>query len=167
MRKNLFIIFCFSLLWIFLQLAEAASDIKIHIDRDGMYTVTYGDLQSAGLDPSVIDPRTVKISNQGNEIAIYVYGEEDGIFDTTDYIEFYGAAIPRSSRRENPVLFHNLKAYLQGESLQEFDPGGDYLLIFNLGNGQGVLRKKWFQISGNFAFRIKDWIDRKFMAEFQ
>ncbi len=69
--------------------------------------------------------------------------------------------------RENPVLFHNLKAYLQGQPLQEFDPGGDYLLIFNLGNGQGVLRKKWFQISGKIAFRIKDWIDRKFMAEFQ
>ncbi|MCK5237883.1 MAG: hypothetical protein KAR06_12975, partial [Deltaproteobacteria bacterium] len=99
MRKNLFIIFCVSLLWIFLHAAEAASDIKIYVDRDGIYTVTYGDLQSAGLDPSVIDPRTVKISNQGNEIAIHVHGEEDGIFDTTDYIEFYGAAIPRSSAR--------------------------------------------------------------------
>ncbi len=69
--------------------------------------------------------------------------------------------------RENPVLFHNLKAYLQGESLQVFDPGGDYLLIFNLGSGQGVLRKKWFQISGKIAFQIKDWIDRKFMEKFQ
>ncbi len=69
--------------------------------------------------------------------------------------------------RENPVLFHNLVAFLQGKSLQVFDPGGEYLLIFNLGNGQGVLRKKWFQISGKIAFWIKDWIDRKFMAEFQ
>lgn len=69
--------------------------------------------------------------------------------------------------RENPVLFHNLKAYLEGEELQAFDPGGDYLLIFNLGNEQGVLRKKWFQISGTLAFRIKDWIDKKFMQKFQ
>lgn len=69
--------------------------------------------------------------------------------------------------RENPVLFHNLKAFLQGRPLQAFDPGGDYLLIFNLGHGQGVLRKKWFQISGRIAFRIKDWIDRKFMRTFQ
>lgn len=69
--------------------------------------------------------------------------------------------------RENPVLFHNIKAYLEEEKLQAFDPGGDYLLIFNLGNHQGVLRKKWFQISGRLAFRIKDWIDRKFMADFQ
>lgn len=69
--------------------------------------------------------------------------------------------------RENPVLLHNLKAFLQGEDLQTFDPGGDYLLIFNLGNGQGVLRKKWFQMSGGLAFWIKDWIDRKFMEKFQ
>lgn len=69
--------------------------------------------------------------------------------------------------RENPVLFHNLKAFLQGEALREFDPGGEYLLIFNLGNGQGVLRKKRFQISGRIAFWIKDWIDKKFMAKFQ
>ena len=69
--------------------------------------------------------------------------------------------------RENPVLFHNIKAFLQGEVLQDFDPGGKYLLIFNLGNGQGVLRKNWFQISGRIAFWIKDWIDKRFMAKFQ
>ena len=69
--------------------------------------------------------------------------------------------------RENPVLFHNLKAYLQGEELTPFDPGGDYLLIFNLGNGQGVLRKKWLFFTGKLAFWIKDWIDRKFMEKFQ
>ncbi len=69
--------------------------------------------------------------------------------------------------RENPVLFHNLKAFLQGEALQDFDPGGDYLLIFNLGNGLGVLRKKWFQISGKLAFMVKDWIDRKFIKDFK
>lgn len=69
--------------------------------------------------------------------------------------------------RENPVLFHNIKAFLEKEKLQPFDPGGDYLLIFNLGKCKGVLRKKWFQISGWLAFRIKDWIDRKFMEKFK
>jgi NADH dehydrogenase FAD-containing subunit len=69
--------------------------------------------------------------------------------------------------RENPILFHNLKAYLQGEELIPFDPGGDYLLIFNLGNGQGVLRKKWLFFTGKLAFWIKDLIDKKFMTKFQ
>jgi NADH dehydrogenase FAD-containing subunit len=69
--------------------------------------------------------------------------------------------------RQNPVLFHNLKASLQGDPLQDFDPGGEYLLIFNLGNNLGVLRKKWFQMSGKIAFMIKDWIDRKFIRTFK
>jgi NADH dehydrogenase FAD-containing subunit len=69
--------------------------------------------------------------------------------------------------RENPILFHNLKAFLQGEELVPFEPGGEYLLIFNLGNGQGLLRKKWLLLTGKLVFWIKDWIDKKFMEKFQ
>ncbi len=69
--------------------------------------------------------------------------------------------------RENPVLFNNLMASLQGQPLQAFDPGGDYLLIFNLGEGEGLLHKGWLTFGGKLAFIIKDYIDRKFMREFQ
>ncbi len=69
--------------------------------------------------------------------------------------------------RENPILFHNLMAYLENQPLRPFDPGGDYLLIFNLGSKYGVLNKKWFSLKGKAAFIIKDYIDRKFMKEFQ
>jgi NADH dehydrogenase FAD-containing subunit len=69
--------------------------------------------------------------------------------------------------RENPILFHNLLAALEGKELLPFDPGGDYLLIFNLGNGQGLLRRKWLLFTGRLAFRIKDWIDKRFMEKFQ
>jgi len=69
--------------------------------------------------------------------------------------------------RQNPILYANLMAALDGRPLQAFDPGGDYLLIFNLGGGQGVLQKKWVHVSGKPAFFIKDYIDRKFMRKFQ
>jgi len=69
--------------------------------------------------------------------------------------------------RENPVLFNNLMASLEGQPLQAFEPGGDYLLIFNLGEGIGVLHKRWLTIGGKTAFKIKDYIDRKFMKKFQ
>jgi hypothetical protein len=58
-------------------------------------------------------------------------------------------------------------ASLEGKPLMPFDPGGDYLLIFNLGNSTGVLKKKWMIMDGRAAFKIKDYIDRKFMKEFQ
>ena len=69
--------------------------------------------------------------------------------------------------RQNPVLYNNLMAALAGEPLQVFDPGGDYLLIFNMGGGKGVLRKKWLTLGGRIAFIVKDYIDRKFMKKFQ
>jgi NADH dehydrogenase FAD-containing subunit len=69
--------------------------------------------------------------------------------------------------RQNPVLLHNIVAQLNGGDLIPFDPGGDYLLIFNLGGGEGVLKKRWLEFSGRPAFFIKDYIDRKFMKDFQ
>jgi NADH dehydrogenase FAD-containing subunit len=68
--------------------------------------------------------------------------------------------------RENPVLYHNLMATLEGEELHAFDPGGSYLLIFNTGGGKGILGKNSLIFGGSVAFMIKDYIDRKFMREF-
>jgi NADH dehydrogenase FAD-containing subunit len=69
--------------------------------------------------------------------------------------------------RQNPVLFHNLRAALDGGPLRSFDPGGGYLLIFNLGDGTGVLHKKGFTLNGRLAFVLKDRIDRRFMRKYQ
>jgi NADH dehydrogenase FAD-containing subunit len=68
--------------------------------------------------------------------------------------------------RENPVLYNNVLAQLKGEPLQPFDPGGDYLLVYNLGAGRGVLHKGPVSFSGRLAFRIKDYIDRRFIERF-
>jgi NADH dehydrogenase FAD-containing subunit len=69
--------------------------------------------------------------------------------------------------RQNPVLLHNLISFMEDTPLQPFEPGGDYLLIFNLGGGTGVFRKKWLLFDGRLAFVIKDIIDRRFMKKFQ
>ncbi len=69
--------------------------------------------------------------------------------------------------RQNPILFANLMAALEETPLQPFDPGGSYLLIFNLGDGTGILNKGIWRLTGKLAFKIKDSIDRKFMRVFQ
>ena len=69
--------------------------------------------------------------------------------------------------RQNPVLLHNLMARLKDTELEIFDPGPEYLLIFNVGGGLGVFKKKGFVFGGKIAFIIKDYIDRKFMKKFQ
>jgi hypothetical protein len=66
---------------------------KISIKENGLYHITRANLETAGGDLSDIDPVTLKIIYLGQEIPIYVAGEEDGMFDIGDYIEFYAQAI--------------------------------------------------------------------------
>ncbi len=69
--------------------------------------------------------------------------------------------------RQNPILLQNIISALEHKSLNEFDPGSGYLLIFNLGDGTGILQKGSFIWQGKLAFYIKDLIDRRFMRRFQ
>lgn len=69
--------------------------------------------------------------------------------------------------RQNPVLYANLMASLEEKPLTAFDPGGKYLLIYNLGSGDGVLSKWSLTFSGKLAFYLKDYIDRRFIKSFQ
>jgi NADH dehydrogenase FAD-containing subunit len=69
--------------------------------------------------------------------------------------------------RENPILFHNLKAALEDGAMRRFKPGGDYLLLFNLGDDRAIFWKKQLIFDGRLAFWLKDYIDRRFMKKFQ
>jgi len=63
---------------------------KLVVNHDGVYRVTYEDLQASGLDVSAIDPRHFQMTNQGLDVALAVVGEADGHFDPGDYVLFYG-----------------------------------------------------------------------------
>lgn len=69
--------------------------------------------------------------------------------------------------RQNKILLHNLLARLEEKPLTPFSPGGSYLLIFNLGGDTGYLHKNGLTLKGRLAFRIKDFIDRRFMGKYQ
>lgn len=69
--------------------------------------------------------------------------------------------------RQNPILYHNLMAALEGSELRPFRPGGAYLLIMNMGDGTGIFWKKGMVWEGRFAFLLKDFLDRRFLGTFQ
>ncbi|MFC1479201.1 C25 family cysteine peptidase, partial [Planctomycetota bacterium] len=64
------------------------SSLKLGISSTGVYRITYSDLDTAGWLP--LDPRNISLYDNGKEIPVTIQGEEDGSFDTGDYIEFYG-----------------------------------------------------------------------------
>lgn len=69
--------------------------------------------------------------------------------------------------RQNQVLNDNVIARLNDKPLQEFQPGGDYLLIYNTGENTGVLHKFGISFNGRPAFFIKDYIDSQFIKKFK
>jgi hypothetical protein len=69
--------------------------------------------------------------------------------------------------REDPVLFHDLLAALDGGRIRRFEPAGDYLLTFNPGDGRAIFWKKQFAVNLRLAFWLKDYVDRRFMRKFR
>ncbi len=79
---------------------------KIQTHESGVYKIGYSDLENYGINTSTIDPRHISIYGNGGgmlpepnsefryddlqENAIQVIGEEDGVFNESDYILFYG-----------------------------------------------------------------------------
>ncbi|MBS1681478.1 MAG: hypothetical protein JST48_07180 [Bacteroidetes bacterium] len=65
---------------------------KIPVSHDGIYRLTYSNLQSAGMPVGTggVDPRFIHLLHRGQEQSIYISGQSDGRIDTNDYIEFYG-----------------------------------------------------------------------------
>lgn len=92
-----------------------------------------------------------------------------GIFAAGDMIAFGPSAIPRSgvyAVRAGPVLAHNLRASLTGGRLRRFRPQASALTILSTGTRHAILTRNGMTLEGHWAWRLKDWIDRRFMARF-
>lgn len=68
--------------------------------------------------------------------------------------------------RAAPVLAHNLRAALLGQPLRKFAPQRDYLKLISLGTRRAVADKWHLPLRGAWLWRVKDKIDRDFMAKF-
>lgn len=64
--------------------------MKMEVKEDGIYRITGEELQAGGLNLSLVQPKRLKLFNQGKEIPIFLSGTEDGSFDASDFLEFYG-----------------------------------------------------------------------------
>jgi hypothetical protein len=119
---------------------------RIEAVNDGLYKITASTLSSAGINIQDVDPRTIKIYNHGGktlhpntttyvenpvgpiETAIYIAGEEDGSFDSQDYILFYGTGAGGwyYSESENDFEFFQ----------HPYDVKNYYLLTYGSGTGK-------------------------------
>jgi len=119
---------------------------KFAVSSNGIYQLTYNDLKNAHIDPSVINPKNIRIYGNGGgmlpeansapraddlvENAIFVAGEADGKFDPGDYILFYGASPDIWFNKKQDNLFHHIKNIYSDRTY--------YFLNFDNGPGKRV-----------------------------
>lgn len=97
MIKRLFTI-CFFLIFLLNASAQqygnewinyTQSYYKLSLPKTGLYRIDSITLSNSGIPLSLINPRNFQIFIKGQQQHIYVKGENDGVFNTSDYIEFY------------------------------------------------------------------------------
>ena len=109
-------------------------NVKIGIEKQGIYLVGYGDLVAAGYDAGSVDPRNLHLEDRGEEVPIYLSGEADGIFDPEDYLLFYGQPVDTMYTGRNVYWLYADGA--PGLRMQErvVAPGGSAPLLSSFGN---------------------------------
>lgn len=63
---------------------------KIQTAADGIYRIPAASLTVLGIPLKRIDPRDLRLYHRGEEVAIWVAGEQDGRLDSEDYLDFLG-----------------------------------------------------------------------------
>ncbi len=80
--------------------------VKIAVEVDGLYGVSAADLQAAGINVGMVDPRDFRLELMGQPIPVDVTGESDGVFDPGDRVVFYGKAATGRQTRMNVYWLH-------------------------------------------------------------
>ena len=87
------------------QTSNSNPRIKIIVDRKGIYQITGQDLINSGIDIQDINPQTFRLTNKGNDIALFISGDADLSFEPTDFIEFLGERNEKTFLQDYPDMY--------------------------------------------------------------
>jgi hypothetical protein len=95
--------------------------LKVSVNQPGIYRLGYADIKAADASFLLTNPAGWQLFFRGQEVAMRVVGQQDGVFDAQDYVEFYGegndgaqdSLLYRPQRRLHPyqTLFSDKSAY--------------------------------------------------------
>ena len=129
--------------------------LKLYISNDGIHRINSADFSSAGVNPSGIDPRTVKVLYKGNPIPIYFEGEDDGVFNDNDFFDFY------ATRNYGGLTAHrngstNSNVYTTNEYFNLYSDTSIYWIDWGEDNGLRMQRSGYISpvnLTENYFFK--------------
>ncbi len=92
-----------------------------------------------------------------------------GVFAAGDCATLVDDPQPKSgvfAVRQGPVLAANLQRALAGQALAPFSSSSLALALLNCGDHRAVASWDGIALEGGWAWRWKDWIDRRFIAQY-
>jgi len=118
--------------------------VKIKITNSGIYKLTYDDLVSMGVDPSnvrvfgyggAVLEQSFSLSKTDDlpEVAIYMNKGADGVFNSGDYILFYGQGINKWSYDKTTSMFTHV--------INPYSKYGYYFVTSDAGVGKKIMDK--------------------------
>lgn len=92
------------------------------------------------------------------------------VFATGDIVSFAPEALPKAgvyAVRQGPLLADNLLRAAAGRPLRDYRPQRHYLVLISTGARYAVAARGRWTAEGAWAWRWKDWIDRRFIRRFR
>lgn len=149
--------------------ARAIAADTVHLD-DGTALPSDFTLSVAGARPhGWLADTGLALHNGFVTVSATLQSSDPAIFAAGDCAHLGFAPRPKAgvyAVRAAPVLHHNLRAILTGQPLHRFRPQRDYLKLISLGGKRALADKSGLGTGGAWLWRLKDRIDRKFMAKF-
>ena len=125
---------------------------------------------AAGATPHPWLAQTGLALHQGSvRVDAHLQSSLSGVFAVGDCAHMDHAPRPKAgvyAVRQAPVLTANIRASVAGKPLAPYHPQDDYLKLISLGAKSALGVYKGRPFSGPLVWRLKDWIDRRFMAQF-
>ncbi|KEQ19469.1 FAD-dependent oxidoreductase [Endozoicomonas numazuensis] len=93
----------------------------------------------------------------------------DNVFACGDIAELTHSRLAKSgvyAVRQAPALFRNINLMLEEKPLEPFCPQSRFLSLLSCAGDQAIASRGWFRARGRLVWLWKDWIDRRFMAQF-
>ncbi|NDW03815.1 FAD-dependent oxidoreductase [Jiella pacifica] len=95
--------------------------------------------------------------------------DDDTLFAAGDCVTLIGQERPKAgvfAVRQGPVLAENLRRAALARPLRRYRAQTAYLMLLALASGEAIAVRNGIALQSRFFLRLKDWIDRRFVARF-